>query len=631
MDRNTVIGISLIFILFYIWARVNAPTEEQLAQMEQQRDSLALVESQELSPTLSTPADASHAPDVADLVLPDSAIDQRRIEDFGPFAAAAAGIEELIVLENDLLKLSISTKGGTIRTAEVKEHKKLSEDEEFNEIYSPLLLLEDERNQFEYLFPTPGVTGGMVKSSDLYYKASRSGDELTLTADLGSGRKVEQIYRMQPEAYDVEYSLRLTGMERLLTASEGLTLNWKNHLDRIEINTNYEKMMSSVYFKGSDEDPDYCSCTGDDTEDVDGQPVKWVSHSNQFFHSSLIAKNQPFTSAVLETRSVPEESEDLKILLSQIKLPLAGRSNEQFDMTWYIGPKDFDILRTYDIALEETVAFGQSIFGSINRWIIRPIFNFLSKYIGSKGIVILLLTLIVKSLVYPLTYKMIRSQSKMAALKPQMAKTREKYKDDQQKMQMENMKLYREYGVNPAGGCFPMALQMPIWFALYRFFPASIEFRQASFLWANDLSSYDVFFRLPWDVPFLGAHISLFTILYAVTLIMYTYYNSKLMDMNSINPMMKYMQYAMPLMFVVFFNSYASGLTCYLLFSNIFNIAQTLITKNYLIDHKKIEEELSANKKKPKKKGGFQERLQNALAEQQRVAAEREKTGKRKK
>ena len=629
MDRNTIIGISLIFILFYVWAKVNAPTEEQLAAMEQQRDSIAMVESQQALPS---DLGREEVPSTETAPLQsDSARSDLLTQDFGPFAAAATGTEETVELENDLLKLSISTKGGTIRRAEIKEHQKLSEDEEFNEIYSPLVLLEDEKNQFEYLFPTPGVTGGMVKSSDLYYQANRSGDELTLTADLGGGRKVEQIYRMKPGAYDVEYSLRLTGMERLLPASEGLTLSWKNHLDRIEINTSWEAMMSSIYFKESGEDTDYCSCSGDDTEDVDGQPVKWISHSNQFFLSSLIAKNQPFTSAVLETRSVPEESEDLKILLSQIKLPLTGQNSEQFDMTWYIGPKEFDVLRSYDLALEETVAFGFSIFGSINRWVIRPLFTFLSKYIGSKGIVILLLTLIVKSLVYPLTYKMIRSQSKMAALKPQMAKTREKYKDDQQKMQMENMKLYREYGVNPAGGCFPMALQMPIWFALYRFFPASIEFRQASFLWANDLSSYDVFFRLPWDVPMLGAHVSLFTLLYAITLIMYTYYNSKLMNMDSINPMMKYMQYAMPLMFIVFFNSYASGLTCYLLFSNIFNIAQTLITKNYLIDHKKIEAELDANKKKPKKKGGFQERLQSALAEQQRIAGEREKTGKRKK
>ncbi|MCB0685541.1 MAG: membrane protein insertase YidC, partial [Saprospiraceae bacterium] len=241
------------------------------------------------------------------------------------------------------------------------------------------------------------------------------------------------------------------------------------------------------------------------------------------------------------------------------------------------------------------------------------------------GLVILLLTLVVKSLVYPLTYKMLYSQSKMGALKPQIEKVRDKFKDDQQKIQMETMKMYREYGVNPAGGCFPMILQMPIWIALYRFFPASIEFRQASFLWANDLSSYDVFVRLPFSIPFLGDHLSLFTFLWAISMVGYTYYNSKIMDMSSMNamPAMKYMQYIMPLMFVFFFNDYASGLTCYLLFSNLLNITQTLVTKNYLINHDKIMDELDANRKKPKKKGGFQERLEKALQEQQRIAEEK--------
>jgi YidC/Oxa1 family membrane protein insertase len=304
---------------------------------------------------------------------------------------------------------------------------------------------------------------------------------------------------------------------------------------------------------------------------------------------------------------------------------LGSGSAQSYDMTWYIGPNEFERLRAHDLDMEDIVPFGWSIFGTINRWVVRPIFSFLSNFIGNKGIVILFLTLIVKSLVYPLTYKMLYSQSKMGALKPQMAKLREKYKDDQQKVQMETMKIYREYGVNPAGGCFPMVLQMPIWFALYRFFPASIEFRQASFLWANDLSSYDVFFRLPFEIPFLGDHLSLFTFLWAISMVVYTYYNSKIMDMNSINPMMKYMQYMMPLMFIFFFNSYASGLTCYLLFSNLMNITQTLVTKNYLINNDKILAELDANKKKPKKKGGFQQRLEKAMQEQQKIAGDRGK------
>jgi len=231
-----------------------------------------------------------------------------------------------------------------------------------------------------------------------------------------------------------------------------------------------------------------------------------------------------------------------------------------------------------------------------------------------------------------LMYKMLHSQSKMAALKPQMASLKEKYGDDQQKQQMETMKMYQEYGVSPLGGCLPMALQMPIWFALYRFFPASIEFRQASFLWATDLSSFDVAFWLPFNIPFYGQHVSLFTILWALTTVIYTYYNTKHMDMSA-NKMMKNIQYVMPIMFLFFFNNFAAGLTCYLLFSNLFNIAQTLITKNYLIDHEKIEAELAANKKKPKKKGGFRDKLAEAMKAQQEAQAAKAKTagGKKRK
>jgi YidC/Oxa1 family membrane protein insertase len=210
-----------------------------------------------------------------------------------------------------------------------------------------------------------------------------------------------------------------------------------------------------------------------------------------------------------------------------------------------------------------------------------------------------------------------------------MEGVKEKYKDDQQQQQMETMKMYREFGVNPLGGCMPMVLQMPIWFALYRFFPASIEFRQAGFLWANDLSSYDIFWKLPFEIPFgFGAHISLFTLLWAITTLIYTYYNTRHMDMGA-NPAMKYMQYIMPIMFMGFFNSFAAGLTCYLLFSNLINITQTIVTKNYIIDNEKINRELEAYKQKPKKKKGFQQRLEKALKEQQAIQEQQKKKRKK--
>lgn len=627
MDRNTTIGIVLIFFLLYMWAKMNAPTEAEMMEMQRLRDSITLAESglRDSLAGMTSPPVTSVLED-NDTLEPDVKQNLQLEKDFGVFAPAASGVEEMVFLENEVLKVTVSTRGGRITSALVKPYKKLIENEEKEDVYLDLLLLEDPKNKFEYLLPVSTAPGGFIKSSDLYFVPNLSGNQLTLTATLGSGRSLKQIYTLGT-SYGMDYQLTMEGLDRVLNPNDRkIKLNWVNYLDKIEKNTQYERIYSTVYYKEMGEDPNYCSQSGDDQEVLDESPVKWISHSNQFFSSTLVADN-PFTAAVVETQMLDESLDDLKVLTSNIDIPYQGLQTEEIKMHWYIGPNEFELLQSYGDDMEDIVPFGWSVFGTINRWVIRPIFSFLSNYIGSKGIVILLLTLIVKSLVFPLTYKMLYSQSKMGALKPQMEKVREKHKDDQQKVQMETMKMYREYGVNPAGGCFPMILQMPIWFALYRFFPASIEFRQASFLWANDLSSYDVFLRLPFHIPFLGEHLSLFTFLWAASMIVYTYYNSQMMDMSSLNamPAMKYMQYIMPLMFIFFFNSYASGLTCYLLFSNLLNIGQTLVTKNYLINNDKILEELDANRKKPKKKGGFQERLEKAMQEQQRIAAERTK------
>jgi YidC/Oxa1 family membrane protein insertase len=279
--------------------------------------------------------------------------------------------------------------------------------------------------------------------------------------------------------------------------------------------------------------------------------------------------------------------------------------------------------------LEDIIPFGSSFLGTINRWLVHPLFAFLLKLIGSAGIVILVMTLLVKLALFPLTYKMVHSQAKMQALKPQLDALRKKFGDDQQQMSVESMKLYSEFGVNPLGGCLPVLFQMPIWLALYRFFPAAIEFRQAGFLWATDLSSYDVIMKLPVMIWGFGNHISLFTIIWVITTFWYTWYSMKQMDNATMNTdqakMMKYMQYGMPFMFMFFFNTFAAGLTCYLCFSNLLNVGQTVFTKQFLIDKDKIAAQLQANKNKPKKESGFRARLENAMKEQQRLQEEQKK------
>ncbi|MCB9298316.1 MAG: membrane protein insertase YidC [Lewinellaceae bacterium] len=630
MDRNTIIGLTLIFILLLVWQQVMQPTEEEILEQQQRQDSIEAVQQRQDS-LEEIEEDTTSALEVVE-TQGDSLRLLRRQAAYGPFSGAAAGTARDVVLENDLFRVTFSTKGGRIREALLKNHDKVVGNEKGKDVKAPLSLLENEKNKFEYFFPVANLPTGGVSSGDLYFEVVKSDQQsVTFRAAADNGGYFEQSYRIAEGTYNIDYDIRLENLNSVISNNaDEIRLNWVNYLGKLEKNTTYERRYSTVYFKPVEEDPDYCSCTSDDKEEITGQRVKWVSNANQFFNSTLIA-DDAFNSAILETKMLPEEAEDLKLLVSQISIPYNHSASETFAMEFFVGPNEFDRLYAMGNSLQDIIPFGWSIFGTINRWVIRPLFSFLSSFIGSKGIVILFLTFIVKILLYPLTYRMLYSQSKMGALKPRLEGMKDKFKDDPQAQQMETMKLYREFGVNPLGGCMPMVLQMPIWFALYRFFPASIEFRQAGFLWADDLSSYDVFVNLPFELPFnMGAHISLFTLLWAVTTLIYTYYNTRHMDMSA-NPAMKYMQYIMPVMFLGFFNTFASGLTCYLLFSNLFNIAQTIVTKNYIIDNEKIEKELEAYRKKPKKKGGFQQRLEAALKEQQRVQEQREAQQQRKK
>ncbi len=437
---------------------------------------------------------------------------------------------------------------------------------------------------------------------------------------------MEQTYTLQPNNYQIDYQINTNGLQSVLTPGKNyLTLHWENYLDKLEKNQQYERGMSSVYFKTDKASPDYCNCKKDVVENVE-QPVQWFAHSSQFFNTSLVAKDFAFRQLVGETKMFKDNDPDLKLLKTTAQIPL---DNPNVHMMIYSGPNEFERLRSYGISLEDIIPFGASIFGAINRWVIHPIFAFLSNFSTQQGILILLLTLIVKLLVYPLTYRMVKSQARMAALKPQLEALKKKHGADQQAMSVETMKLYSEFRVNPLGGCLPVLLQMPIWFALYRFFPASIEFRQAGFLWATDLSSYDVAFRLPYMMPGFGNHISAFTLIWVITTLWYTWYSMKQMDNSSMQneqmKMMKWMQYLMPVMFLFFFNTFASGLTLYLCFSNILNISQTVITKKFLIDHEKLKVALEANRNKPKKTGGWRDRFEQAMKEQQKVQAEKAK------
>ncbi len=620
MKRNEVIGILLIMLTFFLWTLTTKPSKEELEKSKRMRDSIALAEQNILPENQSKTVLVDTLPKSNDTTASEAAHLQ-----FGAFSTAASGKEEFPVLENDKIRVTFSSKGGRIVDVLLKQHYKTVTDSNNNDSKELIHMLNSPENRFDYTLSVPSALNKEVNTKDLYFQVDQQGNTISFKAPASGGGYFEQRFTLQPDQYILDYSLRANGLAGSVSQDKPMHLNWINHLSKYEKAANYEQSLSTVYFREKDQKTDYCRCISDATEELPNKPIQWVAHANQFFNSALMTKNQPFVDGVMTTKMTDVQKSDyVKIVTSEVGVPITDWNNSSFDMTMYIGPNEFKTLRSFNNKLEEIIPFGSSIFGSINRWVIRPFFDFLSGFISSKGIVILVLIFIIKMALYPLMYKMLHSQAKMAALKPELAQLKEKYKDDMQKQQMETMKIYREFGVSPFGGCLPMLLQMPIWYALFRFFPASITFRQEPFLWAPDLSTYDVFFHLGFNIPYFGDHVSLFTLLWTLSTIAYTYYNSQNMDMSA-NPAMKYVQYFMPLLFLGFFNNYASGLTAYMFFSNLINVLQTIITKNYVFDEEKIRQELLAEKAKPKKKSSFQSRLEEAMKQQQAMQEQKRK------
>ncbi|MFT4567298.1 MAG: YidC/Oxa1 family membrane protein insertase [Saprospiraceae bacterium] len=603
MDRKQLIGMALIFLILMMWSYLNQPTPEEIEEAKRQKAQIEQVESKTEEEVIEMPVEAP--------VL-DSAIVAANASQYGIWAPVLSGQSEKSTLSNDLIEVTLDSKGGRISKVALKKYEKHS----YNDLEEliktePVLLLEDEKNRWNYTFASGALN---INTQELFFSKKTSSDKVVYRATTTSGGYIEQTYSLAPDSYEIEYAINFHGLGNSIRQN-GIQLDFANYMDKIEKNDEYERRFSTVYFKEVDEDSDYCTCASDSKEEVEGQ-VEWASFSNQFFNTSIIAKDRSFNGLVAENIVFDESNEDLKLTKAVFDIPFDGGSSETFTMDFFVGPNEFKMLKAYDNGLEQIIPFGRSIFGTINRYLVRPAFNFLAGFIGSKGVVIIILIFIIKMALYPLTYKMLHSQAKMGVLKPRLAGLKEKFKEEPQKIQVETMKIYREYGVSPFGGCMPMIVQMPIWYALFRFFPASITFRQEPFLWATDLSSYDVLFNIPWDIPTFGSHLSLFTILWAITTVIYTYYNSQHMDMSA-QPAMKYVQYLMPLMFFAFFNKYASGLTCYMFFSQLFTIAQTVITKKFVFDDSKLLAQLDVQKAKPKKKNSFMQKLAEAQERQQ--------------
>lgn len=627
MDKKQIIGLMLIFGLIFVFTWLNSPKNIETEDVAVS-DTLKTQTSQPQADIESALKEDNQLESIGS----DSLADIRGQLVFGEFYKNALGEEKDFILENNLVRITFTNKGGRIKEVLLKKYKKLVINEEKKDVKRALKLLANPKSNFEYLLPVEDAKDGVVGTSDLYFDTEANGQSLSFMVQGQNGAIFKQVYTLRPDDYTIDYRVETEDFQHLVKrGTKSIELNWVDYLDKIEKNSDFEKTYSTLNYKIYQGDKERCSFSKDATEDEKDKKLEWVSNSNQFFSSVLMVNgDQQFEGGILSVKQGEKTDDFLKICESKLFLPLGQNSQLAMDMAFYLGPNDYDHLKSFGNNLEETISFGSSIIGTLNRWVIRPLFIFFLDWTNSAGIAILLLILLVKTALYPLTYKMLKSSAKMAALKPEINQIKEKYKNDTQTTQVKTMELYRKFGVSPFGGCMPMILQMPIWFALFRFFPAAIEFRQRSFLWAPDLSSYDVLFYLPFDIPMFGAHVSLFALLWTISTLLYTYYNAQNMDMGAANnPALKYMQYIMPVFFIVFFNSYASGLTAYMFFSNIINVLQTVATKRFVFDDAKIRAELELKKDKPKKKNSFTQRLEEAMKQQQKLAEEKAKQKKK--
>ena len=514
--------------------------------------------------------------------------------------------EEIIVLENSNILLEISTKGAEIKKLLLKNFNNYNDD--------PLFLIDNNKSIFSFNIPVGRNSN--INSQDLNYTAEiiDENSSVKLKAQIDSRSELELSFFLADNSSIVDFELDI--IDNTNSNYENVELIWGRDSFRNSKSIDYENRYTALSYGFENNKDSYLSVAGSTNKVIDN--VNWVSFREHFFSSILILNS--------ESNQVDISSEDLsgndaldkkftKRFLANI--PLSLDSDNQLSLSMYFGPTDYETLKEYNLNLENSVPIGWGIFGWLNRFIFFPLFSFLTNYF-SYGISIILMTIIVKVAISPLTYKSYLSQIKMKILKPELEVINEKFKDDPMKKQQETMNLYTKSGANPMSGCLPAFLQMPIFFALFTFFPVAFSLRQKSFLWADDLSSYDSILDLGFYIPLYGDHISLFPILASVAIFFYTKMTTGQQMMSpsqtgGVN--MKVIMYMMPIMMLFFFNNYASGLSLYYFISNVLTIILMLVIKNFIIDDQKVLSEIEENKKKPLKVGGFRARLQKALEE----------------
>jgi YidC/Oxa1 family membrane protein insertase len=608
MDRNSIIGLSLIFLILISFYFINKPGAEEIRKQQIYQDSVALAQKihrEDSIKKLAAPAPAVISPtDSIVAAITDSVISNAK---YGVFYSASTGTEKSVVMENERMRVKLSSKGGRVSSVELKDYKRYDQ--------TSLVLFDGDSNKLEYIFTT--TDGKTIHTGDLYFEPSSTkleaheGDSaiLTMRANISSDRYIEQQYTLYGNTFKLGYKLNLVGLSQVIAAGKGLVLDWRMATPRQEKTKAAEEKTSTVYYKLKEEEADYVSETSDEQEVLE-EPVHWISFKQQFFNATLVAENN-FLKGTVASNHIPADSMHVKSLSAQMMVPVNGTDKEDISMYFYFGPNQYHFLAKLDIGLQKLLPLGWGIFGWVNRFAVIPIFNFLNQFTSSYGLIILLLTLIIKLALFPLVYKSYISTAKMRLMKPEIDEIKAKYGDDMQKIQVENMKLYKSGGVNPLGGCIPMLLQLPILIAMFSFFPASFELRQEGLWWADDLSTYDsiwTFGKIPIIETIYGDHVSLFTLLMTISTLIYTRMNNQL---TGVTGQMKWIGYLMPIIFLGVFNNYSAGLSYYYFLSNMVTFGQQYFIGKF-VDEDKLHKQIQENKKKPEaqKKSKFQQKLE---------------------
>ncbi|MGG9971416.1 membrane protein insertase YidC [Ferruginibacter sp. SUN002] len=599
MDRNTVIGFVLIGVLmmgmFYFNSR-----GDKARQAEAQRiaDSIA-----KTKPKVDT---ALARVEAAKL---DTA---KKIQQAGNFPPAVSVPEALTVLENEVVKISFTNKGGQPKIVELKSFKKFDG--------KPLILQSGDFNKISYKIKS-GDQSGVAETNDLSFAISTKTENADKSQTIiysikdSSGREVQHKYTLYPNKYLLDFTIAMNAVDKLVDQNT-VTINWQTQTPQVEKDITYEKEQTHLCHLVEDKfDYNMLGVAGDDKKF--DKAVDWLAIKQQFFISALVNKNK-FQSAEVKWTSPDTATHILAQTVSTCRANITGGV---VSMQLYYGPSDYNILKTYNNKMENIVPYGTGVFAFvkyINRYFLLPVFDFLRANVASLGIVILLLTLFIRLLTSPILYKSYVSGAKMKALKPEIDKLKEKFGDDKQAFGMEQMKLWKSAGVSPLGGCLPALLQIPIFMSLYYFFQSNIDLRGQNFLWAKDLAAYDSIYNLPFNIPFYGDHVSLFTLTATLTSLLISIYSMSSMQDNS-NPVMKYMPYIFPVLLLGVFNRLPAALTWYYTVSNTITLILQIVIQKYIINPDKILAQIEENRKKPVKQSKLQERIQAMQDANQKV------------